>query len=225
MHDSNSTQSFLQKASLKQEKWKPISGFPDYYVSSLGRIVSFRKKCPRLLKICNQTYRGREYSYVCLFNKGPHKCIVHRLVAIAFVENPDHLNEIDHINNIGTDNRACNLRWCTHKENMQNPLTIKREREYRLAHPFELVHGYPRNVNVARFFNHHEDKMKGIVQIKEGAVVAYYKSLGEAERNGHKKTSISAVLHNRLKTYHGCVWMLQEDYMSSNSSSTCSALS
>lgn len=42
---------------------------------------------------------------------------VHRLVAAAFIPNPDDLPEIDHINGDKADNRASNLRWCTHRQN------------------------------------------------------------------------------------------------------------
>ena len=46
--------------------------------------------------------------------------LVHRLVAEAFLDNPKGYNEIDHRNHNRLDNRAENLRWCTHKENMHN---------------------------------------------------------------------------------------------------------
>ena len=46
--------------------------------------------------------------------------LVHRLVAEAFLDNPKGYNEIDHRNHNRLDNRAENLRWCTHSENMQN---------------------------------------------------------------------------------------------------------
>ena len=46
--------------------------------------------------------------------------LVHRLVAETFIENPKGYNEIDHRNHNRLDNRAENLRWCTHSENMSN---------------------------------------------------------------------------------------------------------
>lgn len=49
---------------------------------------------------------------------------VHRMVAELFVENPDNKSAVDHINTNKFDNRACNLRWVTQKENCNNPLSI-----------------------------------------------------------------------------------------------------
>ena len=51
---------------------------------------------------------------------------VHRMVAELFIPNPNNYNEIDHINGNKLDNRVTNLRWCTHKENINNPITRKR---------------------------------------------------------------------------------------------------
>jgi exodeoxyribonuclease VII small subunit len=56
---------------------------------------------------------------------------VHRLVATAFIENPEEKAEIDHINTIRTDNRVENLRWVTRSENFLNPLTRVRNSEAR----------------------------------------------------------------------------------------------
>jgi len=51
-----------------------------------------------------------------------NKRFVHRLVAIAFIPNPNGLDEVDHID----DNNVTNLRWVTHQQNMENAITIDR---------------------------------------------------------------------------------------------------
>lgn len=192
---------FLNSVQLEGEEWKFLQRCSsDYAVSSFGRVASFKMKSPRLLTIVFQESKGKTYSHVCINSK---KVRVHRLVAELFVPNPKGYNEVDHINNNPRDNRAENLRWCTHAENMNNPLTREVQQKYL---PLK------NNTGTAIFFNKHEDTMKAVVQIKDGEVIAKYMSLGEAERSGYKKTSLSAAINGRLKSYRGCKWILLSDY-------------
>lgn len=89
---------------FKNNRW----GHRVYEVSNLGRV--------RLNgEIVEPTISGGYY-VIGSIN-------IHRAVAELFVPNPDNKSEIDHINTDRYDNRACNLRWVTHKENCNNPLT------------------------------------------------------------------------------------------------------
>ena len=109
------------------EIWKDIEGYEGLYkISNLGRVKSLNYNNTgkeRILKLGGN--RGN-YPQVELGKNGERRtCLVHRLVAEAFIPNPDNKPCVDHINTIKTDNRVENLRWVTRKENANNPLTKK----------------------------------------------------------------------------------------------------
>ena len=124
-----------------EEVWKPIKDYEGLYeVSSLGRvrILNYRKTGKG--KILKNIECSNGYLTVGLRKNGKRKFLkVHRLVAEAFIPNPEGKPCIDHINTIKNDNRIENLRWVTHEENSNNPLTKKKMSE---SHMGENHHMY-----------------------------------------------------------------------------------
>lgn len=128
------------------EEWKDIKGFGGLYkVSNLGRVKSvfrivFRKtkkgsfvsqeveeKILKPIKSSNGYLKVGLYKYSKCYQRN-----VHRLVAEAFIDNPLHLDIIDHIDTDKTNNAVSNLRWCTSKDNVNNPVTrMKRKYKYK----------------------------------------------------------------------------------------------
>lgn len=104
-------------------EWRKTFIFSKYYlVSNDGKVKSIRSN-----KILKPTHDKYGYLYYVLCVNGVRKTIkAHRLVAMAFVKNPDNKPAIDHINGIKTDNRVENLRWVTNKENTHNPNTLEK---------------------------------------------------------------------------------------------------
>lgn len=116
------------------EIWKDIKGYEGLYqVSNMGRVKSLEKKLRgknngvrTLAEKCLKLKTHLGYHTVNLYKDGKQKTFfVHILVADNFIPNPENKPCIDHINTIRSDNRVENLRWCTHKENSNNPLTLK----------------------------------------------------------------------------------------------------
>ena len=109
----------------QNETWKPVKGFEGLYeVSNLGRVRSLRNGI-----ILKETRDSRGYSHVTLA-KGKRientTRNVHRLVADAFIPNPQNLPQINHKNEIKWDNMAENLEWCTPRYNLNYGNAIRK---------------------------------------------------------------------------------------------------
>lgn len=111
-----------------KEVWKDILEYKGIYqVSNSGKVRNVKtgkELKPYILPsgyvqvcLCNNGYRRKEY--------------IHRLVAIAFIPNPDGKSTVNHINEIKTDNRVENLEWATQKENNAWGTARKRSAEAR----------------------------------------------------------------------------------------------
>ena len=188
------------------EIWKPVKGYEGLYeVSNLGRVRSFDKyvSCTRngvemdILhkgKILKPVKRQHGYLGVMLYGKGGHATrgfktfSVHRLVAEAFIPNPNGLPEVNHIDEDKTNNKAENLEWISHINNTNfGTAQLRRSQKMR---------------------NNMRSKPIG-QYTKDGKLVAVYPSLAEVHRQkGYAQANISKCAQGSKQYSHayGYLW-------------------
>ena len=101
------------------KEWKPVVGYEGLYeVSNMGRVKSL-KRLRTKERIIAQFQNHRGYARVTLWkDNSQKKYSVHRLVAEAFIPNPNNLPEVNHIDGDKQNNHMDNLEWCTRSENI-----------------------------------------------------------------------------------------------------------
>ena len=173
---------------LPEEVWKPIVGYVGLFeISSFGRVKSFRKKDPYILKEItggNNDYKTVQFQV----NKIRKTFLIHRLVAQHFINNDDETNKIqvNHIDQNVENNYYKNLEWCTPKYNANYGDRNKKVSEK--AH-----------------------KKKVLQFTLDGEFVREWDSLCEIERQtGFPRTNISACCRGKHKSAYGFVWKYKD---------------
>ena len=173
------------------EVWKQIEGYDNYMVSNQGRVKSLKNGKEKVLKCCK--YKD-EYLSINLCKNGKQKIHkIHRLVAEAFIPNPDNKPCIDHINTDKNDNRVDNLRWVTHKENSNNPLTINKWK-----------------IKIGKLHHNH----KPILQFSlDGEFIRKWDCACDIQRElGFNQSNISSCCLGKRTKAGGFIWGFEKDY-------------
>lgn len=181
------------------EVWEGVNGYEDLYqVSNQGRVRKLRfinnivnKK--KIFIIVPQTLKNG-YEKVILYRNGkPKNILVHRLVAEAFVANPDNKLYVNHKDGNKNNNRAENLEWCTRSENMKHAFKIG------LATP--QAKGKYGSENPKAISVHMIDMQTGKRFKTFGSLIDAAEFVG-ATRSSH----ICACCKGKLKSAYGYIW-------------------
>lgn len=186
-------------------EWRPVPGYEStYLISSRGDIWSIRRN--REL-ICKQEKSG--YRRITLSVDGESKTFsIHRLVALAFIPNPENKPTVNHINEDKSDNRVSNLEWATVKE--QNAHGTRTARA--MANTDWAAR--TAKMDYKKIAQKHDYKTLNAAQMRKvvqkdltGTVIARFDSIGQAARSVNVSTGhIWQCCNGERKTCKGSVW-------------------
>lgn len=199
---------FIESIKLDNEEWRDVVGYEGYYkvsnfarVISLGRTIKFfnstKRTKPCFLKAIECCRNGKSYYIVNLSKFGTTKHVyLHRLVASAFLPNPNNYPEIDHIDRNGLNNSLDNIMWCTHKTNQNNPNTRKQ-------------------MSLSQRGIKQPTKWIAVVKLLNNNIVKIYDNITSVRKDGHLPSGVVNVLKGKSKSHHGYNWMYLSEFKKS----------
>lgn len=184
-------------------KWKDIIGYENLYqVSNTGVVRSlFRYK-----KELKPNISGSGYASVQLFkNKIGKRMLIHRIVATAFIENPNNFPQVNHIDENKLNNCVNNLEWCSAKTNMNHGTRLKRQLN-------SCQNYYKSDLIKEIAIKNGKKASKPIIQMtRNGIFIRRYNSIKEAESfTGILSTKICDALKGRHQTSGGYIWKYEK---------------
>lgn len=181
-----------------EEIWKDIKGYEGWYqVSNLGRVKSLERTFVRKNgssfkvkeRILKYAFDHAGYPYVTLIKlKVRYNKSIHRLVAMAFIPNPENKPQIDHIDANPMNPNVNNLRWATTRENSLNPITVQR----RMAGNSPIGKGLNAKPVIGTSIN--------------GNNVLYFNKVKDVATKGFTPSKVSACALGRISSYKGYTW-------------------
>lgn len=180
-----------------QPKWVDIAGYENLYqINQFGEIRTL-KNSPKLKKydlLKPQISKTNGYVYQMLNKNGTKKLFrVHRLVASAFLPNPNNLPQVNHKDGNKQNNRADNLEWC--------------EQSYNMKHAYKTKLQIPSDKQRKAVINTNKLKQKGVCQIKDGEIINTFSGISEASRQTNVPIScISRCCNGKREFANGFQW-------------------
>ena len=187
------------------EKWVNIENLPSYFISNFGRV--FSKKSNKVMK--NRVVSKNGYQQITLDNS---QLLVHRLVAQAFIPNPDNLPCVNHKDENPFNNDFRNLEWCTYKYNSNYGTNPSR-------HSKKMLDRYNNDPDwksdcIKRLAEIQKKKRKRVVQLdKFNNYLKTYESSYATEKDGHLSVHVCDCANGKRKTHHGYKWIWECDYL------------
>lgn len=204
----------IPTADVVEVKWMPIAGYEGRYeVSTLGQV---KNQNGIILKQSIKPGTATCYKTVCLSKGGVQKKkYVHRLVAQAFIDNPDNLPMINHKDEDGTNNLVSNLEWCTSAYNA-NYGTAKERRVRKIRgiphtaeHKEKIASSVKQHyaVNGSTAKGRREENGKKVVRIGRQGDEQVFDTIADAAKSvGGSYQNISSCCDGKRKTAYGYKW-------------------
>lgn len=210
---------------MEEEKWLPIPEYEEkYHISDIGRVKSLNYRHTRKELILSPGKSDKYgHLFVLLYKDGKgHYKKVHQLVAQSFIPNPENKPFIDHIDGNPMNNCVWNLKWCTHKENMNNPITREKLSDiYFSEERRKKISDANKGHKNAMYGKHHSDETKqkisdahtkkSVVQLYKDKIIKIYNSLIAVEKDGFHVGAVCKCCQGKQKSHKGFNWMYLSD--------------
>ena len=177
---------------MDAEIWKKVDGYPNYEVSNLGNVRSLNYHREGESKILKTSLNNKGYLYITLCKEGKTKrYFVHRLVAQAFLDNPNNLPQVNHKDEDKTNNHVSNIEYCDAKYNMNYGTRIDRQKQ-------NTINKQGKECNYSKPINQYS---------KDNVFIKRWDCASDVKRElGFSNSNICLCLRGKRKSCGGYIW-------------------